>query len=156
MRLGAENDGWRVVRTALSHERIGGPRYARAMLVTQRLWQIARERQWCQRDGVRSRFAHAEASCEAARLLVYQAIDARIDGRSEDREVSLARVAIVRAERCVAELVLSLYEDESLDRGSMGNAQLKTSMIAGLGGGSVEVQLNMIARALLGSEASPR
>jgi hypothetical protein len=32
----------------------------------------------------------------------------------------------------------------------MGNAQLKTSMIAGLGGGSVEVQLNGIARSLLG------
>jgi hypothetical protein len=33
----------------------------------------------------------------------------------------------------------------------MGNSQLKTSMIAGLGGGSVEVQLNMVARSLLGS-----
>ena len=32
--------------------------------------------------------------------------------------------------------------------GSIGNSQLKTSMIAGLGGGSVEVQLNLIARAL--------
>jgi alkylation response protein AidB-like acyl-CoA dehydrogenase len=36
-RLGEENDGWRVVREALSHERIGGPRYARAALVTERL-----------------------------------------------------------------------------------------------------------------------
>jgi hypothetical protein len=44
-----------------------------------------------------------------------------------------------------------MFEDEGLELGSMGNSQLKTSMIAGLGGGSVEVQLNMVARSLLGS-----
>jgi alkylation response protein AidB-like acyl-CoA dehydrogenase len=73
-RLGPENGGWRVVREALSHERIGGPRYARAALVTQRLREIARSRGWWERDGIKSRLAEAEASCEAARLLVYQAV----------------------------------------------------------------------------------
>jgi hypothetical protein len=85
-------------------------------------------------------------------VLVYQAIDARVKGRAEDLAVSLARVAIVRSERAVAELSLQLLEDESVEVRSIGNGQLKTSMIAGLGGGSVEVQLNMVARALLGSE----
>ena len=151
VRLGPENDGWRVVREALSHERIGGPRYARAAQVTQRLREVGRERGWLDRDGIKTRLAQAEASCEAARLLVYQAIHARSQGRSEDREVSLARVAIVRCERLVAELALEMFEDEGLELGSMGNSQLKTSMIAGLGGGSVEVQLNMVARSLLGS-----
>jgi alkylation response protein AidB-like acyl-CoA dehydrogenase len=149
-RLGPEDRGWQVVREALSHERIGGPRYARAAMVARRLHEIAVERDWLARDGVKSRLAQAESSCEAARVLVYQAIDARSKGRSEDLEVSLARVAIVRCERVVAELALELFEDESLELGSMGNAQLKTSMIAGLGGGSVEVQLNGIARSLLG------
>lgn len=151
VRLGPENGGWRVVREALSHERIGGPRYARAAHVTQRLREVGRERGWLDRDGIKTRLAQAEASCEAARLLVYQAIHARSQGRSEDREVSLARVAIVRCERLVAELALEMFEDEGLELGSMGNSQLKTSMIAGLGGGSVEVQLNMVARSLLGS-----
>jgi len=45
---------------------------------------------------------------------------------------------------------MELFEDESLARQSIGNSQFKTSMIAGLGGGSVEVQLNAVARALLG------
>jgi len=151
VRLGPENGGWRVVREALSHERIGGPRYARAAQVTQRLREVGRERGWLDRDGIKTRLAQAEASCEAARLLVYQAIHARSQGRSEDREVSLARVAIVRCERLVAELALEMFEDEGLELGSIGNSQLKTSMIAGLGGGSVEVQLNMVARSLLGS-----
>jgi alkylation response protein AidB-like acyl-CoA dehydrogenase len=150
-RLGEENDGWRVVREALSHERIGGPRYARAALVTERLRALAEERGWLRRDGIQTRLAEAEAACEAARLLVYHAIHVRSKKRSEDLEVSLARVAIVRCERLVAEVALELFEAESIQLGSIGNSQLKTSMIAGLGGGSVEVQLNAIARALLGT-----
>ncbi|HTA08403.1 MAG TPA: acyl-CoA dehydrogenase family protein [Streptosporangiaceae bacterium] len=150
-RLGPENDAWRVIREALAHERIGGPRYARAALMTQRLAEMAATRDWRDRDGIRTRLVAAEAACKAARLLVYQAIDARAKGQPQDLAVSLARVAIVRSERIVAELTLDLLEDECLERDSMGNGQLKTAMIAGLGGGSVEVQLNTIARALLGS-----
>jgi alkylation response protein AidB-like acyl-CoA dehydrogenase len=149
-RLGPENDAWRVIREALAHERIGGPRYARAALMTRRLAEMAVTRGWCDRDGIRTRLIAAEAACKAARLLVYQAIDARAKGLTQDLAVSLARVAIVRSERIVAELTLDLLEDECLERDSMGNGQLKTAMIAGLGGGSVEVQLNTIARALLG------
>jgi alkylation response protein AidB-like acyl-CoA dehydrogenase len=101
---------------------------------------------------VRTRFAEAQAACHAARLLVYRAIDQRIKGRPGTMEVSQARITIVRCERLVAELALDLFEDESLARRSTGNAQLKTAMIAGLGGGSVEVQLNLVARSLLGSD----
>lgn len=150
-RLGPENDGWRVVREALAHERIGGPRYARAGLVVERLREAADENRWWNRDGFSTRIVAAEAACAAARILVYQAIDARVKGRSEGHVVSLARVAIVRSERLVADLTQFLLSDECLGLGSIGNAQLKTSMIAALGGGSVEVQLNMVARELLGS-----
>jgi len=149
-RLGPENDAWRVIREALAHERIGGPRYARAARITRRLAEMADSRGWWDRDGIRTRLVAAETACKAARVLVYQAIDARAKGQSQDLAVSLARVAIVRSERIVAELTLDLLEDECLARDSMGNGQLKTAMIAGLGGGSVEVQLNTIARALLG------
>jgi alkylation response protein AidB-like acyl-CoA dehydrogenase len=120
-------------------------------VVAHRLAETAKERGWWLRDTVRSRFVEAEAACEAARMLVYQAIDAREKDLPEGLVVSLARVAIVRSERLVAELAMELFENESEFRGSIGNGQFKTSMIAGLGGGSVEVQLNTIARALLGS-----
>jgi alkylation response protein AidB-like acyl-CoA dehydrogenase len=148
--LGEVNQGWAVIKRALAHERIGGPRYQRALVVARRLARVAQARGWWERDGVRGRYVAAEAACQAARILVYQAIDAREKGLPEDLAVSVARVAIVRSERVVAELALELLEDESLARESTGNAQFKTSMIAGLGGGSVEVQLNAVARALLG------
>jgi len=150
-RLGAENEGWSVIRDALAHERVGGPRYARAALVAERIAARADANGWWQRDGFGTRLAQARAACAAARVLVYQAIDARAKGQPEELAVSLARVAIVRCERAVAELALDVDEEEALLIGSVGHGQLKTAMIAGLGGGSVEVQLNAIARSLLGS-----
>jgi alkylation response protein AidB-like acyl-CoA dehydrogenase len=148
-RLGSEGEGWEVVKQALAHERIGGPRYARAAFVLDRLEPDVRAAIDAGRHGLRHRFLMASADCEAARALVYEAIDLRVKGAPQGRAVAFARVAIVRAERAVAELVLELFEGDGTRRDSIGNAQLKTSMIAGLGGGSVEVQLNGIAQALL-------
>lgn len=149
--LGPEHEGWTVIRHALSHERVGGPRYARALVVTRKLAQLAREQGLMERDGTRIALMRAEAACAAARTLVYQAIDTRAKQQPDDYVVSLARIAIVRSEWSVANLALELFEDEALDLRSVGNGQLKTSMVAGLGGGSVEVQLNAVARALLGA-----
>ena len=75
-------------------------------------------------------------------------IDDRVKDRPNGPIVNLARVAMVRAERAVAEVALTWLADDALELGSIANSQLKTSMIAGLGGGSVEVQLNLISRAL--------
>ena len=147
-RLGEEGHGWTVVKRALSHERIGGPRYARAALVLERLRDDVAGAVAAGRVDLMGRYETARGECEAARTLVYRAIDLRVRDKPQSRAVALARVAIVRAEREVAELVLDLYEGEGLERNSIGNAQLKTSMIAGLGGGSFEVQLNGVAAAL--------
>ncbi|GAB2483321.1 acyl-CoA dehydrogenase family protein [Jatrophihabitans fulvus] len=150
-RLGPENEGWDVIRRALAHERIGGPRYARAALVCERIAARAADNGWWEFDGFAGRLAAARAACAAARILVYQALDDRVKERSDDRSVSLSRVAIVRCERLVAELALDVEGEEALVVGSTGLGQIKTAMIAGLGGGSAEVQLNQISRVLLGS-----
>ena len=152
MLLGEENNGWEIIRDALAHERIGGPRYARSEMVLDQLRGRAQQSgQWADR-GVRAQFGKAQADIDAARILAYQVIDDRVKGRPNGPIVNLARIAIVRAERGVAEVAFDLLGSDSLRLGSIGNSQFKTSMIAGLGGGSAEVQLNLISRALLGSE----
>ncbi len=135
-RLGAEGEGWEVVKQALAHERIGGPRYARAAFVLERLRPQVLDAINEGSVGLRHRFLAAVADCEAARVLVQRAIDLRVKEAPQDAAVAAARVAIVRAERATAELVLDLFEGDNVGRWSMGNAQLKTSMIAGLGGGA--------------------
>ena len=152
--LGGENDGWEIVRNALAYERIGGPRYARSEMVLGQLQQQARQLGLWSDRGIRSRFGTAQTAIDAARMLAYQVIDDRVKDRPNGPIVNLARVAIVRAERAVAEVAFETLGSDTLHLGSIGNSQFKTSMIAGLGGGSTEVQLNLIARSLLGSEGA--
>jgi alkylation response protein AidB-like acyl-CoA dehydrogenase len=148
--LGAEHHGWAIIRDALAHERIGGPRYARSEMVLEQLRDTAvASGGWGDR-GIRAKFGTAQRLIDAARVLAYNVIDDRVKQRPNGPIVNLARVAIVRAERAVAELALDTMGLDSLRLGSVGNSQFKTSMIAGLGGGSTEVQLNLIARSLLG------
>jgi alkylation response protein AidB-like acyl-CoA dehydrogenase len=151
MRLGEEGQGWEVIRLALTNERIGGPRYARAVALVDRLEAMIAEGAVVESSDTKVAILRARAACEAARRLVYRAIDHRAKGESDSDAVPLARVAIVRAERLVAELALDLDEGAAVRRESLANGQFKTSMVAGLGGGSVEVQLNLIASRLLGS-----
>jgi alkylation response protein AidB-like acyl-CoA dehydrogenase len=152
MRLGEEGQGWEVIRLALTNERIGGPRYARAVAIVDRLEAMIADGTVEETADTGSAVLRARAACEAARMLVYRAIDHRAKQQSDSDDVPIARVAIVRAERLVAELALDLEEGSALRRDSLANGQLKTSMVAGLGSGSVEVQLNLIASRLLGRE----
>jgi alkylation response protein AidB-like acyl-CoA dehydrogenase len=152
--LGTENEGWSVIRRALAHERIGGPRYARAELVLDQLQRRCLHSGMWGDTATRAQFGQARAAIEASRALAYKVIDDRVKDRPNGPIVNVARVAMVRAERAVAEVALDCLGDDALALGSIGNSQLKTSMIAGLGGGSVEVQLNLISRALFASEDS--
>jgi hypothetical protein len=52
----------------------------------------------------------------------------------------------VRAEREVSEVALEVMGEESLVSGSLVDGEFRTAMIAGLGGGSYEMQLNLISR----------
>jgi alkylation response protein AidB-like acyl-CoA dehydrogenase len=146
--LGTEHDGWSVIRDALAHERIGGPRYARSEMVLDRIRERCVESGMWRSAACRAQFGRARAAIDASRALAYQVIDDRVKDRPNGPIVNLARVAMVRAERAVAEVALAWLADDALELGSIANSQLKTSMIAGLGGGSVEVQLNLISRAL--------
>jgi alkylation response protein AidB-like acyl-CoA dehydrogenase len=152
MRLGEEGRGWDVIRLALANERIGGPRYARAAVIIDRLEAMIATGELVATSDTRVAILRARAACEVARGLVYRTIDRRVKGQSDRDAVPMARVAVVRAERLVAEVALDLEGAGALRRDSVSNGQLKTSMIAGLGGGSVEVQLNHIAARLLGRD----
>ena len=145
-RLGAENAGWPVVRDALSDERVGTPRYARAEAVLDSVSIIAAQRGLLADRSIQSAAAHARASCHAARLLAYQCRQHRATGAGGGAEAYVGRAAIVRAEREVSEVALEVLGEESLISGSMVDGEFRTAMIAGLGGGSYEMQLNLISR----------
>jgi alkylation response protein AidB-like acyl-CoA dehydrogenase len=149
-RLGGENDGWEVVRQALAYERVGAPRWARAEHVLEQLAEWARTHGELDTPWVRERLGEARAAAEAARMLFYVVIDERQHGRPPSPNANLARVAMVEAERLVGRLAADLLGPAGLESGTLADSALRKSMAAGIAAGSVEIQLNIIARRALG------
>ncbi len=154
-RLGPENEGWPLVRQALARERVGQPRYARASSYLDRLVGWLAEQKRPATEAIRRDAAKARAACEAARILIYKAVDEQDHGIDRST-VALARLAMVRAERAVAEFGMELMGLEGTRKYSTADRLLRYAMTGGLTAGSYELQLNMVATRILGLPADRR
>ena len=150
-RLGPHGEGWKVVREALSFERVGAPRWARAARLLDECvcWALDHHRLAGDTDLQRV-VGEAWTACEVARVLYYRVIDERAKQLPPSANSNLARVAMVQAERLVAEACLRLCGSEALGYDSTANHQLRKSMAAGIAAGTYEIQLNLVSRHHLG------
>jgi alkylation response protein AidB-like acyl-CoA dehydrogenase len=149
-RLGAENEGWAIVRNALQYERVGAARWERAALVLDKLAEIAREHELLDDADVARRFGEAMAVVDAARWVTYRVVDERAKQISGTATAYPARVAMVRAERAVAELGMDVLGGEALIEHSFPDNAFRGAMTAGVAAGAYEIQLNLIAGLVLG------
>ncbi|HRE02990.1 MAG TPA: acyl-CoA dehydrogenase family protein [Ilumatobacteraceae bacterium] len=149
-RLGDENKGWEVVRQALSYERVGAPRWARAAFVLDEAIAAARTAGRTFDAMAVEAIGVAKTACEAARILYYRVIAERALKLPQSANANIARVAMVKSERLVAEACLAIDRCDVLVYGSRSDHQLRKSMAAGIAAGTYEVQLNLIARLHLG------
>jgi alkylation response protein AidB-like acyl-CoA dehydrogenase len=149
-RLGPENEGWAVVRRALSYERVGSPRYSRAAFMLDEIARWAHARGKLSDPAVVERLALARARCEAARLLAYCVFDDRNKQVPPGPNAYVARVAMVQADRAVGELAMDIMGSEGLVVSSLADEQYRSSLPAGVAAGTLEVQLNLVSRAVLG------
>jgi alkylation response protein AidB-like acyl-CoA dehydrogenase len=148
-RLGPENEGWAVVREALSFERVGAPRYARALHVLDEVLAWAAEHEVALSESVTERVEQARAAAEAARMLAYRVIDQRAANLAPSVTSNVARAAMVHAERLVGQLVVDIQGAETLHWGSLAEEAMRKALAAGIAAGSYEMQLNLIAAQLL-------
>jgi alkylation response protein AidB-like acyl-CoA dehydrogenase len=153
--LGGEGQGWNVVRTALSLERVGIPRFALATKILSRA-VAALQRAGRFVDGAIGQAASARAACEAARLYSYQIVDQRRHGIPTGPEASAARFATVMAERLVGEFVVEHCPDALAGGDPMLRAHHQRAIVAGIASGAAEIQLNLIATDLLRLPREPR
>lgn len=149
-RLGPEDAGWDVIRYSLNFERVGIPRYALALRTLERA--VAELAAMSAFDpAARQAAAQAYATCEGARMMAYEAVDQRSKSRPGSGIASMARYAIVLAERQVADFVLDWTPHLfSSDDDPMVATHHKRAIAAGLAAGAAEIQLNIIAREMLG------
>lgn len=149
-RLGPEGKGWDVVRYSLNFERVGIPRYALA-LRTLHAAVADLEVTGIFTETARQAAAQAMASCEAARMLVYEAVDQRSKSAPGTGIASMARYAVVLAERQVADFVLDWTPHLFVSADNpMVATHHKRAIAAGLAAGAAEIQLNLVARDMLG------
>jgi alkylation response protein AidB-like acyl-CoA dehydrogenase len=157
--LGAEGQAWEIVRTALSLERVGIPRFALASRMLQRAVAALKTQGrfgTSSGAGAVEQAAKAHAACEVARLYSYNIIDQRCQGQPPGPEASAARVATVNAERLVNEFVVE-HLPEALSGGdALLLAHHQRAIVAGIASGAAEIQLNLIATELLQLPREPR
>jgi alkylation response protein AidB-like acyl-CoA dehydrogenase len=153
--LGAEGEAWNIVRTALSLERVGIPRFA---LATRMLGRVVASLRRADRlsSAACVEAARARAACEVARLYSYQIVDQRRHGTATGPEASAARVATVACERLVAEFVVEHWPDALAGSDPMLLAHHQRAIVAGIASGAAEIQLNLVATELLGLPREPR
>jgi alkylation response protein AidB-like acyl-CoA dehydrogenase len=149
-RLGPSGSGWEVVKYSLNFERVGIPRYALA-LRTLNSAVAELEKTGTFGEAARLAAAQAHAACEAARMLAYEAVDQRMKSSPGTGTASMARYAIVLCERQVADFVLDWTPHLFVSDGNpMVATHHKRVIAAGLAAGAAEIQLNLIARNVLG------
>jgi alkylation response protein AidB-like acyl-CoA dehydrogenase len=158
MRLGEECAGWNIMRGALANERVGNPRYVRAVKV---LEEVVPDDDGASNgvldsvDGSVEALGEALALCDAARLLAWRAVDGGIRGHASAGEASAARAAIVLAERAVADVCSDVSGLEALVEGSVADGQFRNSLAAGIASGTYEMQLNTVASMLVPRGSHP-
>lgn len=149
-RLGDEGAGWEIARYALNFERIGIPRYALGLRTLHRA-VAALMSEGCFTESARTAAALAFAACEGARVLVYEVVDQRAKGSPPTNVTNMARYAIIMAEHRVAEFVLDWTPHlfASVEEPMIATHH-KRAVASGIAVGASEIQLNLIARELLG------
>ncbi|MBY8823921.1 acyl-CoA dehydrogenase family protein [Sphingomonas colocasiae] len=150
-RLGPENAGWPIIRQLLVNERIGVARFRRAGQTLDRLAQMAVEQDLIDDPLVTDALAKAQAACDAARVLIYRVVDEKAKGSAPDLNAYVYRVATTRAERAVYDACMAVEGAGGLIKGSFGALQFGHALATGIATGTTEMQLNLIARDVVGT-----
>lgn len=153
--LGEEGQAWEIIRSVLSLERVGIPRFALASRMLRHAVE-ALKTQGRFGQGAIEQSARAHAACEVARLYSYNIIDQRCQGQTPGPEASAARIATVNAERSVSEFVVEHLPDALSGSDAMLLAHHQRAIVAGIASGAAEIQLNLIATELLQLPREPR
>jgi alkylation response protein AidB-like acyl-CoA dehydrogenase len=156
--LGELHQGWEVVLTGLTFERVGIARYARAGRIIELLVDQVNSSGRAREPAVRALLADARARYEAARLLNYRAISLQAAGGVPTVEASIARIHNAQLEQHVGHVGLELLGPAGQLRAGDARAPLAgeahrqwvRNIPTTVAAGTLEIQKNIVARHGLG------
>ncbi len=164
-RIGEENDGWRLVRTSLGHERAAGTLNQAAMYrrVVDELIELARSRGATKDALVRDALADFEIRVRIMRFQGMRTIDSILTKGEPGPGSSTSRLFITRFEQDLHEFAVNLLgsygtlgrtDAHSVERGRWVWGFLRTRAST-IGAGTSEIQRNTIAEQVLGLPHDP-
>lgn len=167
-RLGEEGEGWRVTITALAHERSGIAEVTGLQRSLESIRELARS---CHRNGrpaaedprIRRRLAEADARIEAMRLNGFRFLTKQLRGEKLGSETSINKLLRADLEVELGELALEIQgsrgplargTDLVPDGGKWQHFALSWPEVV-IGGGTPNIQKNIIAERILGLPKDP-
>mgnify|MGYP001818080179 FL=1 len=153
-RLGAEGEGWRVVMGALANERSGISESTEMEQHLDDIRALARTakrngRPALEDDGVTRRLAEMEIRVEAMRLTGLRHLTDQLRGRSSGSETAINKLQRGILEFEMSELTLELLGSAAQEQGPLQHEALAWHGTV-IGGGSPNIQRNIIAERILG------
>jgi alkylation response protein AidB-like acyl-CoA dehydrogenase len=160
MRVGAENDGWRLITTQLNHERVMLGPAGRIAAMTDRVREWAAPRSLLDRPDMRRALARAAAVTRVNELLNWQvAATAELSVADASATKVFSSEQVQAIGQSLAEAVgrhADAAEPETAALLTWLDVQLKRNTVLTFGGGVNEVQRELIALAGLGLPRVPR
>lgn len=145
-RLGEEGQAWSIINYSLANERVGIPRYELSARVLDGMVEELKARNAFDDSVVVARAGAASSACEAARVLVYRAVDRRARGEELGPVASMARVAVAEADQAVTDFGLDFLPDTFSVRDFPAHlAHHERAIVTGIAAGAAEIQLGLIA-----------
>jgi alkylation response protein AidB-like acyl-CoA dehydrogenase len=164
-RIGAENDGWRLARTSLGHERAAGAINQAEMYrrVVTELEELARERGLIQDPLVRDQFVDLEIRVRIIRYNAERTIGDILARGEAGAASSISRLLITAFEQDIHEFAIDLLGPAGLLGKSAPQAVQRSRWLQGflrtrastIGAGTREIQLNTVAEQVLGLPHDP-
>jgi alkylation response protein AidB-like acyl-CoA dehydrogenase len=160
MRVGAENDGWRLITAQLNHERVMLGPAGRIAAMTERVREWAAGRSLLDRPDVRRALARACAVTRVNELLNWQVAataELSVADASATKVFSSEQTQVIG--QALAEVVsrhADAADPETAALLTWLDVQLKRNTVLTFGGGVNEIQRELIATAGLGLPRVPR
>lgn len=162
-RVGEENDGWRLARTSLGHERAAGA-MNQALLyrrVLDELVELARERGLTSDPLLCDRLADLEMRVRVMRYSAARVIDSITTRGEPGPASSVSRLLVTRFEQDIHELAVDMLGpagivagESAVQRGRWLRGFLRTRAST-IGTGTAEIQRNTVAEQVLGLPRDP-
>jgi len=164
-RIGEENQGWKLVRTSLGHERAAGAMNQASTYrrVLDELIELARQRGATTDPLVRDRLVDFDMRVRVMRYNAMRIIDSILTAGEPGPASSISRILISRFEQDLHEFAVELLGPaglltrdaaEAVQRGRWLYGFLRTRAST-IGAGTVEIQRNTVAEQVLGLPHDP-